>query len=78
MSQHPDFTQIGLGQPDIQPGPPPERAPHMTAEELPIQPAYTSEDVAGLDFGALSSRPLPHHVRPAPLDDPPICGLLDG
>ncbi|WP_375549394.1 methylmalonyl-CoA mutase [Oceanicaulis alexandrii] len=66
MSQHPDFTQIGLGQPDIQPGAAPERTPHMTAEELPIQPAYTAEDVAELDFTDGYPGAAPYHRGPYP------------
>ncbi len=66
MSKHPDFTQIGLGQPDIQPGPKAERPPFMTAEELPIQPAYTAEDVAGLDFIDGYPGAAPYHRGPYP------------
>jgi methylmalonyl-CoA mutase len=38
----------------------------MTAEELPIQPAYTSEDVAGLDFTDGYPGAAPYHRGPYP------------
>ena len=66
MSKHPDFTQIGLGQPDIQPGPKPQRTPFVTAEELPIQPAYTAADVDGLDFIDGYPGAAPYHRGPYP------------
>jgi methylmalonyl-CoA mutase len=57
----------------------------QTPEGIPVKPLYTAEDVAGLThlegmpgIAPFVRGPVPHHVRPAALDHPPVRGLLHG
>ncbi len=64
--RHPDFTKIALDPPKSRPSPSPPRELFTATEELSIRPAYTADDIAGLDF--IDGRPgiAPYHRGPYP------------
>jgi methylmalonyl-CoA mutase len=67
MSQHPDFTQIALGRPEIRRRPAAgARALHDRRRDCRSSPAYTAEDVAGLDFTDGRPGAAPYHRGPYP------------
>ncbi len=66
MSRHPDLAALDLGPAPAGPAINPEGAPFLSAEEIPIAPAYGPADTEGLDFVDGLPGLAPFHRGPYP------------